>query len=110
MAIRSFGALAVLNRADAMLFSAPTYMGSAGGLFKLFMEATFDLWFEQRWKDKVASGFANSASQRGDKLSVLLQFTIFAAQHGMIWAPHRATIGRAAAGTTSTAPARGSAQ
>jgi multimeric flavodoxin WrbA len=79
--------MAVLDRADAILFGAPTYMGSAGGLFKLFMEATFDLWFEQRWKDKVASGFANSASQHGDKLAVLFQFTIFAAQHGMIWVP-----------------------
>lgn len=78
--------MAVLDRADAILFGAPTYMGSAGGLFKLFMEATFELWFEQRWKDKVASGFANSASQHGDKLTVLVQFAIFAAQHGMIWA------------------------
>jgi NAD(P)H dehydrogenase (quinone) len=43
------------------------------------------LWFEQRWKDKIAAGFTNSASQSGDKLNVLTDLSIFAAQLSMIW-------------------------
>jgi len=39
---------------------------------------------EQRWKDKVAAGFTNSASQSGDKLSTLFQLNVFAMQMGMI--------------------------
>ncbi len=43
-------------------------------------------WLEQRWQDKVAAGFTNSASQRGDKLSTLMQLNVFAMQMGMILA------------------------
>jgi len=51
-----------------------------------FPEAAFQpYWLEQRWKDKIAAGFTNSASQSGDKLSTLLQLTVFAMQMGMIW-------------------------
>src|SRR5260370_37552778 len=62
-------------------------MGSASAIFKAFLEAAFQPhWIEQRWKDKVAAGFTNSASQNGDKLATLLQLTVFAMQMGMIWA------------------------
>lgn len=37
------------------------------------------------WKDKLAAGFTNSASQSGDKLNSLVQLAIFAMQHGMVW-------------------------
>jgi multimeric flavodoxin WrbA len=51
-----------------------------------FLEGAFQpRWFEQRWKDKVAAGFTNSASQNGDKLTTLFQLSIFAMQMGMIW-------------------------
>jgi multimeric flavodoxin WrbA len=65
-----------------------TYMGSASAIFKAFLEAAFKPhWLEQRWKDKIAAGFTNSASQNGDKFSTLLQLTVFAMQMGMIgWA------------------------
>ncbi|BDV43845.1 FMN reductase [Geotalea uraniireducens] len=75
----------VLHGADAMIFGCPTYMGSGSADFKKFMEATAHFWLEQRWKDKLAAGFTNSASQSGDKLNTLVQLAIFAAQHGMLW-------------------------
>lgn len=74
-----------LHQADAIIFGCPTYMGSASAGFKQFMEASAKFWMEQKWKDKLAAGFTNSASQSGDKLNTLVQQAIFAAQHGMIW-------------------------
>lgn len=74
-----------LDASDAIIFGCPTYMGSASAVFKLFLEAAFTLWFDQRWKDKFAAGFTNSASQSGDKFSTLIQLSVFAAQMSMIW-------------------------
>jgi multimeric flavodoxin WrbA len=74
-----------LEKADAIVFGSPTYMGSASASFKAFMDASSKVWFSQGWKDKLAAGFTNSASQSGDKLATLQQFAVFAAQHGMIW-------------------------
>ena len=60
-------------------------MGSGSAIFKAFLEAAFrPRWLEQQWKDKIAAGFSNSASQNGDKLSTLLQLNVFAMQMGMI--------------------------
>lgn len=74
-----------LHNAHAIIMGAPTYMGSISADFKKFMEATSKFWTEQKWKDKLAAGFTNSASQNGDKLNSLVDLSIFAAQHGMIW-------------------------
>lgn len=74
-----------LNTADAIIFGAPTYMGSLSAKFKTFMESTSKLWSEQRWKDKLAAGFTNSGSQNGDKLNALVQLALFAMQHSMVW-------------------------
>ncbi|MEZ5525808.1 MAG: flavodoxin family protein [Pseudomonadales bacterium] len=74
-----------LNRADAIIFGSPTYMGSVSGPFKTFMDASSRIWYEGGWKDKLAAGFTNSSSQSGDKLNSLIQLSIFAAQHGMNW-------------------------
>jgi NAD(P)H dehydrogenase (quinone) len=71
--------------ADAIIFGAPTYMGSASAPFKTFMDASSKAWTSQEWKDKLAAGFTNSASQSGDKLSTLQQLAVFAAQHSMVW-------------------------
>jgi NAD(P)H dehydrogenase (quinone) len=79
---------AVMSRlaaADAIVFGAPTYMGSAHGLFKLFLEAGIVPWRSQEWKDKIAAGFTNSGARSGDKLVTLQQMSIFAAQMGMMW-------------------------
>jgi multimeric flavodoxin WrbA len=74
-----------LAQADAIIFGAPTYMGSLSAEFKKFMESSAGLWFTQAWKDKVAGGFTNSGSMSGDKLNALFQLAIFAGQHSMIW-------------------------
>jgi NAD(P)H dehydrogenase (quinone) len=74
-----------LAKADAIIFGAPTYMGSASAPFKAFMDASSKPWFAQAWKNKIAAGFTNSGSQNGDKLNTLIQMATLAMQHGMIW-------------------------
>ena len=75
-----------LDAADVIVFGCPTYMGSGSAALKSFMEETLRPQFlEQRWKDKLAAGFTNSAGMSGDKLLTLQQLAGFAAQHGMIW-------------------------
>ena len=75
-----------LQASDALVFGAPTYMGSASAKFKAFMEETSHrVWAKQEWRDKLAAGFTNSGWPSGDKLQTLVQLSSFAAQHGMIW-------------------------
>ncbi len=77
---------AALDRADAIIFGSPTYMGSPSAAFKAFAEGTSKVWADQlRWKDKIAAGFTNSQNIHGDKLNSLIDFVILAAQHGMHW-------------------------
>jgi NAD(P)H dehydrogenase (quinone) len=74
-----------LSAADAIIFGAPTYMGSVPWQFKKFADASSKVWFTQGWKDKIAAGFTNSASMNGDKLSTLHYLFTLAMQHSMIW-------------------------
>jgi len=74
-----------LNGAAAIVFGAPTYMGSVAAGFKAFMDASGDLWEDQLWADKIAAGFTVATYPSGDKLVSLTQLAVFAAQHGMIW-------------------------
>jgi NAD(P)H dehydrogenase (quinone) len=74
-----------LAAADAIIFGAPTYMGSVPWQFKKFLDASSKVWMPQGWKNKVAGGFTNSASLNGDKLSTLHYLITLAMQHGMIW-------------------------
>ena len=74
-----------LDAADAIIFGAPTYMGSVSAPFKAFMDASSKVWFTQGWKDKIAAGFTHSASQGGDKFNTVTQLFTLAMQHGMIW-------------------------
>jgi NAD(P)H dehydrogenase (quinone) len=74
-----------LDEANAIIFGAPTYMGSISAKFKLFIEESSKRWMTHKWKDKIAAGFTNSGSPSGDKLSSLNQLYINAMQHGMIW-------------------------
>lgn len=75
----------LLNRSDAIILGAPTYMGSASAPMKAFMDKTSRSFARTSWRDKLAAGFTNSGSQSGDKLNTLIQFAVFAAQHGMLW-------------------------
>lgn len=77
------GQAEALNAADAIIFGSPTYMGGVSGPFKTWMDTTSKVW--GKWNGKLAAGFTNSASQSGDKLNSLVQLSIFAAQHGMLW-------------------------
>ncbi len=79
------GRLDDLKIVDAIIFGAPTYMGSVSGRFKTFMDSTSKPYATGAWKDKIAAGFTNSGSKSGDKLATLTQFAIFAAQHRMHW-------------------------
>jgi multimeric flavodoxin WrbA len=74
-----------LDRADAIVFGAPTYMGSVSGPFKEFMDSTSRVFVSGAWRDKIAAGFTNSASRSGDKEVTLLQFVVLAAQLGVHW-------------------------
>ncbi len=76
-----------LERADAIIFGTPTYMGGPSAQFKAFEEATSRKVMAAgfKWKDKIAAGFSNSGSRSGDKLATLIQLALFAAQHGMHW-------------------------
>src|SRR6476646_10600711 len=66
-----------LEAADAIIFGATTYMGNVSWQFKKFADASSKPWFAQKWKDKVAAGFTNSAGMNGDKGVVLLtMFTL----------------------------------
>jgi len=73
-----------LNQADAIIFGSPTYMGGVAGQFKCFIDGA-GVWFEQKWKDKIAGGFTHSGSLSGDKQGTLLYLAIHAAQQSMIW-------------------------
>lgn len=76
---------AALDAADAIIFGAPTLMGSLSAGMKHFMEATVERYLNQRWDGKLAAGFTNSGSLSGDKLNTLVDFVMFAAQMGMHW-------------------------
>lgn len=76
-----------LHNADAIIFGAPTYMGSISAEFKKFMEASSKPWINRAWKNKLAAGFTNSASLNGDKFNSMMQLVTFAGQHGMLWVP-----------------------
>ena len=75
-----------LDRADAIVFGCPTYMGGPSAVFKAFAEESLRVWLNDlRWRHKVAAGFTHSQALSGDKLNTLQYFTILAGQHGMVW-------------------------
>lgn len=74
-----------LDGAHAIIFGAPTYMGSAAARFSLFLEEVDTRWEHGLWKDKIAAGFTTAIHPSGDKLATLQRLSVFAAQMGMIW-------------------------
>lgn len=76
----------VLETADAIIFGAPTYMGSLSAQFKAFIDASSPVvHVEKRWNGKIAGGFTNAGSRAGDKQNSLIQLATFALQHQMHW-------------------------
>ncbi|HTZ45124.1 MAG TPA: flavodoxin family protein [Jatrophihabitans sp.] len=76
---------ACLDAADAIVFGAPTYMGTASAAFHVFAEATAGRWSARAWRDKLAAGFTIAGAMSGDKLVTLQYFVTLASQHGMHW-------------------------
>ena len=78
-------AWAELDAADAIIFGAPTYMGGPSADFKKFADASSKPWFAQKWKDKIAAGFTNSATMNGDKFldDLVLRHAGDAARHDL---------------------------
>jgi flavodoxin len=77
---------ATLDRADAIVFGSPTYMGSPSAAFKAFAEATSEAWGDgMRWKDKLAAVFTNSQGDqwRQAELARLLCDPRGAARHAL---------------------------
>ena len=74
-----------LNDAKAIIFGAPTYMGSVPWQFKKFADASSKVWFARGWQDKIFAGFSNSASLNGDKQVSLQYLQTLASQHGGLW-------------------------
>lgn len=79
------GLFAALDRADAIVFGTPTYMGGPAAQFKAFADASSGIWFRQGWRNKLAAGFTHSGSPSGDKLATLQALALLASQHGMLW-------------------------
>ena len=82
---KNVSVIAALNASDAIIFGCPTYMGGPAAQFKAFADATVEIWFEQKWRDKISAGFTISGTPSGDKLSTLQYLHTLAMQHGMIW-------------------------
>lgn len=74
-----------LEAAEAIIFGAPTYMGSVPWQFKKFADASSKVWAGRGWQDKIFAGFSNSASLNGDKQVSLQYLQTLASQHGGIW-------------------------
>ena len=79
------GFLEKLDKADAIIFGSPTYMGMISGQMKCFFDGTSQRWFQGAWNSKFAAGFTTSLGLSGDKQSTLSYMATFAFQHGMIW-------------------------
>lgn len=74
-----------LEAARTIVFGSPTYMGNVSWQFKKFLDASSAAWAGQRWKNKLAAGFTNSAGINGDKASTLQALFTVSQQHGMLW-------------------------
>ena len=92
------GPWAELAAADAIIFGAPTYMGSVSAAMKQFIDASSKVWMSRTWENKIAAGFTNSGSLSGDKQVTLQQLATFAAQQGMIWVGNSLPTGYNASG------------
>ena len=74
-----------LDAAKAIVFGAPTYMGSTAAQFDMFLEDASDRWMDLQWRDKIAAGFTVASHPSGDKWGALVRMSVYAAQMGMVW-------------------------
>ena len=76
---------AALDAAEAIVFGAPTYMGSVAARYDMFLEEAAVRWQNQTWANKIAAGFTVATFPSGDKFSTLMRLSVYAAQMGMLW-------------------------
>lgn len=74
-----------IDRATAMVFGSPTYMGSVSAQFKSFIDASSERWSAQTWAGKLAAGFTIGSWPSGDQLSTIQYLQVLASQHSMLW-------------------------
>jgi len=74
-----------LSSCDAIVIGSPTYMGGVAAQFKVFADATSELWTSQLWSGKLAAGFTCGGSLNGDQTVTLQYLVTLASQHGMLW-------------------------
>lgn len=74
-----------LDDSHAIIFGAPTYMGSAASRYMQFLETAASRWDTQDWADKIAAGFTTAVHPSGDKPNALMNLCIYGCQMGMIW-------------------------
>lgn len=73
-----------LATADAIIFGAPTRFGNMCGQMRQFLDATGQLWAEEKLVGKVGSVFTSSATQHGGQESTILSFHTTLLHQGMI--------------------------
>lgn len=61
-----------LERADAVIFSAPTRYGNLPSQLKQFLDTTGGLWFSGKLANKVVSGMTSASNTHGGQESTLL--------------------------------------
>lgn len=73
-----------LEKADAVIFGAPTRYGSVTAQMRQFMDMTGGLWAKGALVGKVGSVFTGSATQHGGQESTILSFHTSLLHHGMV--------------------------
>lgn len=73
-----------LVEADAIIFGTPTRFGNMCGQMRQFLDATGQLWAQNKLVGKVGSVFASSATQHGGQESTILSFHITLLHQGMV--------------------------
>ena len=75
-----------ITKSKAIILASPTYMGGIAAQFKAFIDSTGDIWSTQGWAGKIAAGITSGSALNGDQSSTLQYLSLFASQHGMLWA------------------------
>ncbi len=73
-----------LSDADAIIFGTPTRFGNMCGQMRQFLDATGNLWAEDKLVGKVGSVFTSSATQHGGQESTIISFHFTLLHLGMI--------------------------
>jgi NAD(P)H dehydrogenase (quinone) len=73
-----------LEKADAVIFGTPSYLGNMSGQMRTFLDSLGDLWKRDALVGKVGSVFVSSGSQHGGQEAAILSFHPTLLHLGMI--------------------------